>query len=95
MRELSISTSPRMTWLWADDAAAADAVRQALTARAHVWEPGYRGRQEVPLVTDVGTGVEAADYLQSLRDAGYTFTWHPDQHPLNRDDTLYGVPVRV
>ena len=92
-RELLVSTSPRSTWLWAatdDDAAA---VRALLDAEEQYWTPARRYGQELSHVTDVEIGSAAQDSCAVLTAAGWSLRWHPDQHPLNRRETLLGFPM--
>jgi hypothetical protein len=42
-----------MTWLWAPDEATARSVRRELDAGGHWWGSALRGREKLPLVTDV------------------------------------------
>ncbi len=42
---------------------------------------------------DVGIGVEAMESGGLLLAAGYSFAWHPDQHPLDRAGNAWGIPV--
>jgi len=90
---LEVTTSPRSTWLWAATVDAAAAVRALLDAHSMSWELPYRYGREVPQVTDVEIGVTAAEACEVLAEAGWTFRWHPDQEPLNRRETLRGVPI--
>ncbi len=76
---LLLSTSPRMTWLWAPDAHTAQRVREITGGRAAV-----RHGETLPLITDIGIGVEALTACEKLAETGFTFTWHDSQHPLNR-----------
>jgi hypothetical protein len=81
MAQLAISTSPRMTWLWAPDEAAVERVRTLLGDAC--W-PARRGREQLRMVLDIGIGVEALTVCQTLAANGFTFTWHESEHPLNR-----------
>lgn len=88
--ELELSTSPRSTWVWAADIDQVAALREILGpgARAAV------GRNSEDRVLDLDIGVVAADALDALAAAGYSFRWHAEQqHPLNRTADIYGVPV--
>lgn len=91
MSELAISTSPRMTWLWAADEETARRVRAALKEAGTSGEVAQRGRERLPLVTDVGIGVIALAACEALASVGFTFTWHESEHPLNR----YGWPAEL
>jgi hypothetical protein len=87
---LLIATSPRSTWITARDEATARRVREVLGPRAA--DVRRRGVFD-PLAVDVGVGVgvEAGDLLLA---EGFTFGWHDDQHPLNRESgTAWGIPV--
>lgn len=80
--------------MWAPDEPTAARVRN-LTGG----DPAYRRRGEpLPLVTNVGIGVDAYDACQTLAEAGFDFTWHESQHPLNREGgwpaELPGMPQR-
>jgi len=44
-------------------------------------------------VTDVDIGVDAYSACSALAEAGFSFEWHEDQHPLNRRSTRLGVDV--
>jgi hypothetical protein len=89
---LLVSTSPRMTWLWAPDAATASAVRAVLNETGHYWQPARRGKEIIACVTDVEIGVTAGGACAALAAAGYTFAWHGEQHPLNRDGWAAELP---
>lgn len=84
MPDLQISTSPRMTWLWAPDTDTARLARSTLDAAGEYWQPAQRGREQLPLVTDVEIGVTALEACQTLEAAGFTFSWHEDQPGDNR-----------
>jgi hypothetical protein len=90
--ELEISTSPRSTWVWAPDDAAAAEVRSALDAARQSWYPA-EGRNSERRVTDLDIGVVAMEALGALADAGYTFRWHPVEAPWHSEEQIYGVPV--
>lgn len=90
MTELQLSTSPRMTWLWAPDADTAKRVREITGGR-----PASSRGEPLPLVTDIDIGVTALEACEALAAAGFTFTWHESEHPLNRDNwpaRLPGMP---
>ncbi|EIE99877.1 hypothetical protein [Saccharomonospora glauca] len=61
MTELQVSTSPRMTWLWAPDEHAAQRVREITSGSSAT----HRG-EALALVTDVGIGVEALAACEEL-----------------------------
>jgi hypothetical protein len=91
---LKISTSPRSTWLWADDAQTVQLVRAVLDAGGYKWAVARRGQVEFPLVTDIEIGPVALDACQTLAAASFTFDWHDGQHVLNRagwPTTLPGI----
>lgn len=90
--ELELSTSPRATWVWTVDEAQAVALRDSLRAAGHE-AAAARGGNAEPRTLDLDIGATALEGLQFLRDAGYSFRWHPGQHPLNRAEHLYGIPV--
>jgi hypothetical protein len=90
MTTLMIATSPRSTWITAPDVDSAAAIRALLVGRFH--EVHRRGQVD-PLAIDVGIGVEAMEAGEVLIQAGHSFRWHPDQHPLNRDGTAWGISV--
>jgi hypothetical protein len=79
---VEISTSPRMTWLWAPDETTAQRIRTILGGAG---TPAQRGGQPIPQVTDVGIGVAALEACETLAANGFTFAWHESVHPLNRD----------
>lgn len=87
MTELQLSTSPRTTWLWAPDADTASQVREITGGR-----PVSRRGEPLPLVTDIDIGVVALDACQALAAAGFTFTWHESEHPLNRQNWSADLP---
>lgn len=87
MTPLRLSTSPRSTWLWAPDAGTAARVQQLTGGR-----PATRRGHQVPLVTDIGIGVVALHACEKLAAAGFTFTWHESEHPLNRHGWPAGLP---
>ena len=90
--ELEISTSPRATWVWAADERLAVKLRASLNAAGHE-AAAARGGSAESRTMDVDIGGVALEGLQFLLDAGYSFRWHPGQHPLNRVERLYGIPV--
>lgn len=75
---LRYSSSPRASWLWAPDEATARQVRTDLDAGSHYWAIVRRGREQLPLVTDVEIGVTAYDACHHLAALGYTFAWHEE-----------------
>ncbi len=87
---LLIATSPRSTWITATDPDTAAAVRTVLGDRC---SDVHRGGQRDGLACDVGIGVEAFEAGELLQVAGFTFQWHDDQHPANRTDSAWGIPV--
>ncbi len=90
MTRLLIATSPRSTWITAVDAETARRVRGLLGDSAR---EASRWGEEGPLTVDVGNGVEAMEAGSVLIGAGYSFAWHPDQDPRNRQATAWGIPV--
>lgn len=91
MTELQLSYSPRTTWLWAADLAAAERVRWSCGGQV-----ASRGGQLLPLVTDVGIGIDAYEACNDLAAQGFTFTWH-ESNQLNRsiggwESRLPGMP---
>lgn len=92
--ELELSTSPRATWVWAADEDEAKSVHALLTAAGCQVEPA-RGRNADTRTLDLDIGVVALEGLECLRDAGYSFRWHIAQHPLDRAEDLYGIPVEA
>lgn len=92
MPDLQISTSPRMTWLWAQDTDTTHLTRSTLDAAGRYWQPAQRGRERLPLVTDVEIGVTALEACQTLASAGFTFSWHEDQAAENRDGWPASLP---
>lgn len=76
---LLLSTTPRSTFVWAADAQQAAAVRDALAADSHFTVPAAD-----PHTVDVEIGAAAYEAVAALRDAGFTFQWHPTQRPKNR-----------
>ena len=85
-----IATSPRWTWITAPDAESATAIRALLAGRFD--EVHCRGQLD-PFAFDVGIGAEAMDAGDLLLGAGYSFGWHADQHPPNRNGTAWGILV--
>lgn len=90
--ELELSKSSRATWVWAADQ------DQAAKLQAHLVADGCqvsaaRGENAEDRTLDLDIGVVAMQGLESLQKAGYSFRWHPGQHPLDRTADLYGVPV--
>jgi hypothetical protein len=90
--ELEISTSPRATWVWADNVDQAEEVRKVLTS-ANCAVSSATGKNSEARVLDLDIGVNALSGLETLRDYGYTFRWHPGQYVLNRASTLFGLAV--
>lgn len=64
---------------------------------AHVAaRPDVQPTETFPLAADVENGVVALSACEALAAAGYTFAWHPEQHPDNRDGwpaDLPGMPA--
>lgn len=81
MTQVAISTSPRMTWLWAPDDAAVQRVKLLLGDTC--W-PARRGGDQLSLAVDVGIGVDAMTACETLAANGFTFTWHESVHPWDR-----------
>lgn len=90
MTLLLIATSPRSTWITSPDQPTADAVSAVLGDRAY--EVHRKGVRDA-LACDVGIGVEALEAGELLIAAGYSFAWHEDQHPADRGESAWGVPV--
>lgn len=90
--ELELSTSPRATWVWAANRDQADALQALLEARGCQVTPARGGNSE-DRTLDLDIGVVALEGLECLQNAGYSFRWHPGQHPLNAAEDLYGIPV--
>lgn len=89
---LEISTSPRSTWLWANDAEQAEQLRELLTAAGcEVYSAA--GQNAEPRILDLDIGVVAGEGLMALAAEGYGFIWHHSQHVLNRGQTVLGVPI--
>lgn len=84
---LLIATSPRGTWITSPDSGTAERVEALLSG---VWWARVAVRA---FTVDVGIGVEAYEAGEVLMAAGYRFAWHDDQHPLNRGETAWGIPV--
>lgn len=91
-KELELSTSSRSTWVWAVDVDEAGELRRLLEA-AGCSVRATAGRNAEPRALDLDIGVVAFDGLAALRSVGYSFRWHPGQHPLDRSETKYGVYV--
>lgn len=90
---LEISTSPRSTWVWAQNAAEAESIREILDA-AHCSYSDATGKNADPRILDLDIGIVAADGLIALELAGYSFQWHDRQHELNRQPTLFGLTIK-
>lgn len=90
--ELEVSTSPRATWVWAADRDQAESLLALLQAGGCEGAVAHGGNAE-DRILDLDIGVVAMEGLERLRDAGYSFRWHTTQHPLNRAEDLYGIPV--
>lgn len=90
MNTLLVATSPRSTWITAPDVGTAAVVREILGGAG--FEVRRYGDVD-ELAVDVGNGTEAMNAGDLLLAAGYRFRWHPDQHPLNRRATAWGIPV--
>jgi hypothetical protein len=89
MTQLAISTSPRMTWLWAPDEAAVQRVKLLLGDAC--W-PARRGRDQLSLVLDVGIGVDAMTACETLAANDFTFAWHESVHPWDRTGWPTNLP---
>jgi hypothetical protein len=90
--ELELSTSPRATWVWAVDEDHARELRELLAAAGCSAYPAA-GRNAEARVLDLDIGVVAADGLDALVVAGYSFRWSVQQADANRGSDLYGIPV--
>ncbi|MEO5536026.1 MAG: hypothetical protein ABIR17_12955 [Pseudolysinimonas sp.] len=90
--ELQLSTSPRMTWVWAADDHQADQLRAALKS-AHCTVHPAVGRNAESRIVDLDIGVVAGEGIEALAAAGYTFRWHEQQHELNRSPDFGGIPI--
>ena len=69
------------------------AVRASLDAAQLRWRPAERDGEELSNVTDVDIGVDAYSACSAHAEAGFSFEWHEDQHPLSRRSTRLGVDV--
>lgn len=90
--ELQLSKSPRATWVWAADRTQAAELQALLTASGCPMSAA-RGDGAEDCTLDLDIGVATMEGLECLLKAGYSFRWHPAQHPLDRTTDLYGVPV--
>ncbi|NUU06427.1 hypothetical protein [Leifsonia sp. C5G2] len=90
--ELELSKSPRATWVWAADRDQAAKLETLLTSNG-CQVSAARGENAEERTLDLDIGVVAMEGLESLQKAGYSFRWHPAQHPLDRTADLYGIPV--
>ena len=90
--QLELSTSPRATWVWARDTAVAQRLSDILAAAGRSVSAAT-GKNAEPRILDLDIGVDAADGLATLEEAGYSFRWHPAQRELNRGATLFGLAV--
>lgn len=90
--ELELLTSPRATWVWTANLDQAMEVLGVLTAANCAVSSGT-GKNSEARVLDLDIGVDALNGLETLRDSGYTFRWHPGQNVLNRASTLLGLAV--
>lgn len=90
--ELELSTSPRATWVWAHDTVEAERLRDILVAAGRSVSPAA-GKNAEPRILDIDIGIDAADGLAALKEAGYSFCWHPSQHELNRGPILLGHSI--
>jgi hypothetical protein len=91
--KLEISTSPRATWVWAQNEAEAESLREILTA-SHCSFSDPTGKNAESRILDLDIGIVAAEGLTALKVAGYSFQWHPTQHELNREPTLFGLTIK-
>lgn len=89
---LEISTSPRATWVWAADRGQPEELQAALSAAGHQVSAAHGGNAENRTL-DLDIGAVALEGLQFILEAGYSFRWHPGQHPLNTAEHLYRIPV--
>ena len=89
---LELSTNPRVTWVWAADQDQAEVLPTSLKVAGHE-AVAARGGNAESRTLDLDIGAVALEGLRFLQDAGYSFRWHPQQHPLNRAERLYGIPV--
>ena len=90
--ELELSTSPRATWVWAADREQAESLLGLLEVGSCQVSTARGGNAE-DRTLDLDIGVVALEGLGFLRDAGYSFRWHPGQHPLDRTEDQYGIPA--
>lgn len=89
---LEVSTSPRSTWVWAENVDEAEQLRGLLGAAGCEVYPAS-GRNAEPRVLDLEIGYVAGEGIAALHSAGYRFLWHPSQYVLNRGATILGFPV--
>jgi len=86
------SISPRATWVWAVHRGRAEVLQAALSTAGHQVSAA-RGGNADSRTLDLDIGVVELAGLQFLIDGGYSFRWHPRQHPLNRAEHQFGIPV--
>ena len=91
--KLEISTTSRATWIWAQNVAEAESLREILTA-AQCSFSVPTGKNAEPRIFDLDIGIVAAEGLTALDRAGYSLRWHPTQHELNRQPTLLGLTIK-
>jgi hypothetical protein len=78
--------------VWATDRDQAELLQTLLKATGCEVSAARGGNAE-DRTLNIDIGVVALEGLECLRDAGYSFRWHPGQHLLDRAADRYGIPV--
>jgi hypothetical protein len=78
--------------VWATDRDQAEELKSLLEASGCEVSPARGGNAE-DRTLNLDIGVVALEGMHCLRNAGYSFRWHPGQHPLDRATDRYGIPV--
>lgn len=63
-----------------------------LDAGGEFWQSVNPKHEQYELIIDVEIGATAYRACEVLAAAGFIFGWHPNEHPLNRDNWPKDLP---
>lgn len=93
LHSIALYPTPRSTWLHCSDDHDEAAVVRLLDDLDVPHEPGRIRQNPVPHCVVVEVGYETGRALDALAERGFTFEWHHNVDPRNREPACAGVPV--